>query len=256
MKRLIAMASMMLAAGQVLAGGSLDTFFFSGTPSKIPGLENVAVGKIFWDDRCVNVDYVVDNVPANAGMPNQISPQQIRQELQASFNQWNQIPTSYINMNIVAVRTLNNGVPTFDFVNELSFEADPGAPFLAASPSVTLQSDTTFVVGDDIDGDGDSDVFDPSVARRNTCFDVDRDGDIEFPAGNYKAGTILDNDVMFNPEVAWSLQPGDDELSDIQAIATHEFGHSHGLAHSFINQTSSGDGAGATMFMLMYDVGI
>jgi hypothetical protein len=248
MKRLIAIAAMVFAAGQVFASKQLETFNFASTPSNIPGLENVGVVGIFWDDRCVNVNYVVDNIPANPGTPNEISPQQIRQELQASFSRWNQIPTSYINMNVVAVRTLNNGPPTFDFINELAFETDPGAPFLAASPSVSLQSDTTFVDGDDIDGDGDSDVFDPSAAGRNSCFDFDRDGDIEFPAGNYKAGTILENDVMFNQEVAWSLQPGDDDLSDIQAIATHEFGHSHGLAHSFINQTSPVDGNGATMF--------
>ena len=247
MKRLIAIASMVLVAGQVFAGGRLESFKVTDGAT-IPGLTDVEVVGIFWDDRCVNVNYVVDNVPANAGLPNEISPQQIRTELQTSFNQWNQIPTSYINMNVVEIRTLNNGVPTIDFINELSFEAPAGAGFLASSPSVSLQTDMEMVVGDDIDGDGDSDVFDPKKAGRNTCFDADRDGDIEFPAGFYKAGTILENDVMFNPEVAWSTMPGSDDLSDIRATATHEFGHSHGLSHSMINQIANNDGSGSTMF--------
>jgi len=247
MKRLIAIGSMVLIAGQVFAGGRLDTFEFTGV-STVPGLEDVNVVGIRWDDRCTNVNYVVDNIPANPGLPDQISPEQIRQELQASFNQWNKIPTSYINMNVVAVRTLNNGIRGFDFINELTFQAPAGAGFLASSPSVSLQADADFLVGDDIDGDGDSDVFDPNAAGRNTCFDFDNDGDIEFPAGSYKAGTIVDNDVQFNPAVRWALQPGSDDLSDIQAVAVHEFGHSHGLSHSLINQISPIDGTGSTMF--------
>jgi hypothetical protein len=247
MKRLIAIASMVLVAGPVLAGGRLETFKFTDGAT-FPGLQDVEVVGIFWDDRCTNVNYVVDNIPANPGTPDEISPQQIRKEMQASFDQWNQIPTSYINMNVVEVRTIGNVIRGFDFINELTFEAPAGAGFLASSPSTSLQQDTDFLVGDDIDGDGDSDVFDPKATRRNTCFDADKDGDIEFPAGSYKAGTILDNDVQFNPLVAWSLQPGSDNLSDIQAVAVHEFGHSHGLSHSMINQISNVDGSGSTMF--------
>jgi hypothetical protein len=35
---------------------------------------------------------------------------------------------------------------------------------------------------------------------------------------------------------------------DLHAVAIHEFGHSHGLSHSLVNQTNSASGDGATMF--------
>ncbi|HET9394849.1 MAG TPA: hypothetical protein VFO36_02240, partial [Nitrospiraceae bacterium] len=192
MQRSLVFASLLLAAHAATAGGKLETFKFTGE-SSAPGFEDVEVVGIFWDRRCTNVSYVVDSVPANGGTPNEISPAVIQQELQIAFDQWNEISTSYISMNIAGIRTLNNGLRKFDFINELTFEAPANAQFLASSPSVALQEDADFVVGDDIDGDGDSDVFDPSAAGRNTCFDADADGDIEFPAGAYKAGTILDN---------------------------------------------------------------
>jgi hypothetical protein len=46
----------------------------------------------------------------------------------------------------------------------------------------------------------------------------------------------------------WNTTPDNALTADIQAVAVHEFCHSHGLSHSLINQISGSDGSGATMF--------
>ncbi len=261
MKRiLIGVSAIAIAATQAQAGGRLDTFKFTGESNFIPGFEDVEVVGIFWDDRCTNVSYTVDDIPAN-GIAGSLIPASVwAGEMQAGFDSWNNIPTSYIDMNIVGGPVaLNNGLRTFDFINELTFETAVGAGFLASSPSTSLQADATFVSGDDIDGDGDSDVFDTGATAVTTCHDFDTDGDIEFPAGDYLAGTILDNDVQYNnrlitANIVWELTPSStlagelQRRTDIQTVAVHEFGHSHGLAHSFINQISINDGTASTMF--------
>jgi len=261
MKRILFCASALaIAATQAYAGGRLDTFKFTGESNFIPGFEDVEIVGIFWDDRCTSVNYTVDDIPAN-GIAGSLIPASVwAGEMQASFESWNDIPTSYIEMNVVGGPvTLGNGLRRFDFINELTFETAVGAGFLASSPSTSLQADATVIAGDDIDGDGDSDVFDTGATSVSSCHDFDADGDIEFPAGDYLAGTILDNDVQYNnrlvtANIVWELTPSStlagepQRRTDIQSVAVHEFGHSHGLAHSFINQIAINDGTGSTMF--------
>jgi Matrixin len=252
----ILMVCLVLAnAASVPAGGVLETVDITGNvPSPIPGLLTARVIGYKWDSRSIPVKYsmntTLDPIPNPLGTPF-LSVAYARATMQAAFDAWNRIPTSFIDMRITGT-TANAGQAGFDFVNELTFRAPANFGAIAVSPSVNLIADSELADGDDMDGDGDSDV---SSAIRVTT-DVDNDGDIEFPAGFYKAGTILENDVIFNANtpngLRFTVADADVDVTtnsvDLFAIAVHEFGHSHGLSHTLENQLDDNNGTGATMF--------
>lgn len=73
--------------------------------------------------------------------------------------------------------------------------------------------------------------------------------DIDFPAGAYRAGTILDSDVTISPAFWFTTDLNQLDVAwDLQGIVAHELGHSHGLTHSAMTQKSPADGTAATMF--------
>jgi len=210
----------LLLASNAFAGGNLDTFRFTGEFVDIDGngdvVQLVDVVPIRWDPRCANVEYTLDTIEPNSALAAEnIDIETTREQLQESFDYWNDIPTSYINMNITQVREIGNGTRGFDFINELTFETADDFTALASSPSTSLEQDTTFVAGEDVDGDGDSDIYDPEVEGINVCTDIDDDGDIEFPAGFYRAGTILDNDVQFAQNFVWVTEPDTEFTADM-----------------------------------------
>jgi len=246
-KPLFFVTALVFTSQAAMAGGNLDTFKFTGQ-ELAPGIEAVDVVPIRWDERCSNVEYVINSAALpNQGTPLEVGIEELEHVIQQSFDEWNDIPTSFISFEIVDSRDTGNAVRGFDFVNEITFSTAPNFTALASSPSTSLQQDIDLMPGMDLNGDGDSDVFDPDAEGINECTDIDGDGNIEFPAGFYRAGTILENDVQFSAAVLWSTQPVAG-AADIGAVATHEFGHSHGLAHDFINQISADNRFGSTMF--------
>lgn len=249
----LALVAAVVAASPALAGGNLETFDITNRqPSPIPGEITAKVIPVFWDSRCIPVQFRVNNtqdpIPNPLGAPF-LSLAAATTTLQKSFDTWNSIPTSFIDMRIVGTNN-NPGFVGFDLRNEISFRTPNSADFIASTPYFALVEDAVFVDGDDIDGDGVSDVS----SAITTCKDVN--GHIVFPAGFYKAGALLDVDIELNVKASngyrFTVADADVDTNvrsvDLQAAATHESGHAHGLSHVLNNQKSGTDGTGATMF--------
>ena len=242
------------------AGGSLETFDITGRVlSPNPQFFIADVVPVRWDVRCIPAPFLVnenlDPLPNPLGPPF-LSLDDAIPALEAAFETWNRIPTSFIDMRLEGRTDDNPGTARFDTVHEINFrppqELIDMTDIFGAIACTTLLEDRFFADGLDLDEDGDADVA-RGIA---ICQDVDGDGDVELPEGEYRAGTILDMDVVLNtdPQSGVRFTVEDDDIDgdrrsvDLQAVLTHELGHAHGLAHSLNNQISDQDGGSTVMF--------
>ena len=227
--------------------------------TEVPGAEINADGTIpgtftitRWDERCPPHPYIFDTSKLPFGVNGEIiSEEMVAREITAAMRTWNDIPTSYIYFTLGKPRTIEGGVG-FDMTNTISFQRSidgPGGIFAVADP-ISFRRNRVLTAGDDLDFDGDSDVFDPNQSDVKICHDFDGDGDTEFPEGSYAAGTIIDADIRLDRDDIYTttLENVTKDVTDIRATLTHELGHIHGLAHAIHTRRSSTNPENPTMF--------
>ncbi len=125
------------------AGSNAGTFDVSGNRlSPIPGhlIANVVDDK--WDPRCLPVSFRVNNtldpIPNPLG-DDFLTLADATAELQKALDTWNEVPTSYIDMEIVG-GVGNPGLPGLDMINEVTFRMSPNFPETVRGFSGSLPS--------------------------------------------------------------------------------------------------------------------
>src|SRR5262249_11351248 len=107
------------------AGGVIETIDITNAPpSPYPGQVIARIIGIKWDARSIPVSYSLNNtldpIPNPLGAP-VLTLAEARAALQASFDEWNNIPTSFIDMRITG--TASNRFHGFDMINEITFRS-------------------------------------------------------------------------------------------------------------------------------------
>ncbi len=242
---LVAALALTLCAGVAHAGGyQLVTDITGRVPSSIAGQVYGNFVPLHLDPRCIPMVFRLNNT--QSPVPNPLGAAFLtltdaKAGIQLAMDQWNQIPTSYVQFQFGADYA-NAGNRKFDTINEITFRSAAGFTASSATVPTRLVETATFNNGDDLDGDGDSDVSNTIT----TCTDIDADGDQEWPAGSYDGGTILDMDIVINTKTTNGLRFTttadlaqltaliDPRSTDLVAEAIFRLGFAHGLTVSTV----------------------
>jgi hypothetical protein len=198
---LVAALVLTFGAGVAHAGGfQMVTDITGRVPSSIAGQVYGNYMPLHFDSRCIPVVFRVNNT--QDPIPNPLGAAFLtvagaKTAIQQAMDQWNQIPTSYIQFQMGADYA-NAGLRKFDTINEITFRTGAGFTGITSNVPTRLVETSVFNNGDDLDGDGDSDVSNTITQ----CTDIDADGDLEWPAGTYDGHTILDMDIVVNTKAS------------------------------------------------------
>lgn len=192
---LVTLISLLLSS-QVFAGGYLVDFSGSNSDKLVVPRWRDAKSPIKW--------YINDRKTKEYG----ISDDDITKQLSNAMAVWNDVPTSNVT-NLLAGSTSINETK-LDGVNVITF-SDGSYPFSTGVLAVCANYYFSGVV------DNDSN-------------DLNSDGVPDLVNGYYPPGSIIDSDIIFNPQYAH-------QISDVTSILEHEIGHCMGLSHSSIKNS-------------------
>lgn len=206
---------------------------------------NTVISHKLWDtsqfplDWSLNNSGVINNNVTGSG--GAVTNAQAQAAINQAFQAWQNITTSAITVAYTGeTATANSGCDLLDIVTWSDTTQN-----WAASPDTIARGITWSYVGPDI-------VLD---ATNRTTIGCDA-GTVSLPVADYpngmtlRSGTILDMDMTWNPDnFDYVTAPNSTAfILDIQAVATHEFGHLFGFSHTSMAYTANSP---ATMYPIV-----
>jgi hypothetical protein len=148
--------------------------------------------------------------------------------IQASFDAWNLAPNTILNNTPLARgKNTSNSFTAQGGVNTISFLCT-GSNCDFTKDAETLGETFTYVANA---------AGQPNLHGGTTLF----------------AGQIIDADILFNPNTAFSTDGPSSNVIDLQTVATHEIGHFFGMDHSAVVRAVMFPFAPDTQHELSYD---
>jgi hypothetical protein len=213
-----------------------------------------AAGKIdnrVWNNVSLPIVWRYHDPNTQAGCYSSVTapPNTLLAAITAGFTSWQSNPDSRIAFSYGGTTTVRNvgadGVNVITFCDATVLSANQG--YLARTPTTALTATMTVTAGGGCPaGQG---ILDANGGPPPAGFC--------FPVGTYPPGTIIDGDIEFNTFSTLEQDFGTDNTTpgkyDVQAVATHEEGHLHGLSHDpilqavmfpFIDDVPASDGLG------------